>query len=172
MDSRARFQSSRVRRPSSRHSASPERTLEGCLTCRARRVSLWHLSKLTLTFQMRCDGQQPTCRSCIQGDFDCLWPDVGPSNHAQASPKAPRGDRSRLACLPCRSRKVGHPPGWLLMSRLAVLVPLMEIPHVHVPDVIGSLSSVHSPNANDQTHNGMEQRMWMTVVRLGRNPQS
>jgi hypothetical protein len=137
MDSRARFQSSRVRRPSSRHSASPERTLEGCLTCRARRVSLWHLSKLTLTFQMRCDGQQPTCRSCIQGDFDCLWPDVGPSNHAQASPKAPRGDRSRLACLPCRSRKVGHPPGWLLMSRLAVLVPLMEIPHVHVPDVIG-----------------------------------
>jgi len=40
MDNRARFQSSRVRRPSSRHSASPEHTLEGCLTCRARRVSL------------------------------------------------------------------------------------------------------------------------------------
>jgi len=60
---------------------------------------------------MRCDGHEPTCRSCTQGDFDCLWPDVGPSNHAPASPKAPRGDRSRLACLPCRSRKVSHPLG-------------------------------------------------------------
>ena len=66
---------------------------------------------------MRCDGHQPTCRSCIQGDFDCLWPDVGPSNHAHVSPKAPRGDRSRLACLPCRSRKVSHHQTWMLMDQ-------------------------------------------------------
>jgi hypothetical protein len=56
---------------------------------------------------MRCDGHHPTCRSCIQGDFDCLWPDVRPSHRELPSPKAARrGDRSRLACLPCRSRKV------------------------------------------------------------------
>lgn len=88
-----------------------------CLTCRARKVGglaggrpPGRLSRPQAQdhVQIQCDGDTPVCRRCYQGGFECLQskdvevisPVVALDSHSK--------ERTTLACLPCRTRKVGR----------------------------------------------------------------
>jgi hypothetical protein len=61
--------------------------------------------------QIKCDESHPVCERCREGGFDCLWiraqhDQQRPGTTESAVPASPPKERGRLACLPCRERKV------------------------------------------------------------------
>jgi hypothetical protein len=101
-----------------------KRSRRGCVTCRARRVSLdsqvvtihhkiarscvlWsERLEANLSLQVKCDELHPTCTQCVRKQATCQWssdPDV-----IRSAPLDLPGSRSRgiMACSACRLRKV------------------------------------------------------------------
>jgi hypothetical protein len=61
--------------------------------------------------QIKCDESHPICERCREGGFDCLWiraqhDQLPPGSTEPALLASPVKERGRLACLPCRERKV------------------------------------------------------------------